>query len=149
MISANPLDPLVALSPPKSIIQSAASGDGASQSVRPSVRIQTILRIITDLYQTPTLVIKTGDYNFQFSLCFSHPNQTISWWLKDNFIDFRFLSMNLYDCIREAFIKKTIFLWQMSHWLWSPPNKKPSAFFGQKWPFQGMKIFYFNHALIC
>ena len=33
-----------------------------------------------------------------------------------------------------------------------PPPKcdeKPSAFFGQKWPFQGVKIFFFNHAIIC
>ena len=34
----------------------------------------------------------------------------------------------------------------------TPPPKcdeKPSAFFGQKWPFQEVKIFYFNHPIIC
>ena len=32
-----------------------------------------------------------------------------------------------------------------------PPkcDKKPSDFFGQKWPFQEVKNFDFNHAIIC
>ena len=32
-----------------------------------------------------------------------------------------------------------------------PPkcDEKPFAFFGQKWPFQEVKIFYINHAIIC
>ena len=28
-------------------------------------------------------------------------------------------------------------------------DEKASDFFGQKWPFQEVKFFYFNHAIIC
>ena len=45
--------------------------------------------------------------------------------------------------LREAFNKKNLFFCQTG----SKPQK-PSAFFGQKWPFQEVKIFYFDHAVI-
>ena len=48
--------------------------------------------------------------------------------------------------------KKNIFFVTNVTLALTPPPKcdeKPSAFFGQKWPFQEVKIFYFNHAIIC
>ena len=56
--------------------------------------------------------------------------------------------------IREAFKKQNPKKCDKCHTCSEapPPTKcdeKPSEFFGQKWPFQEVKIFDFNHAIIC
>ena len=88
MISANPRDPLLALSLPKSIIQSEAIlrwWSETEQSV-PSVRISEPLSI-SNMIRIKGLsekVLILNWWRIKF-LCLSHLNQTISWWLKDNF----------------------------------------------------------------
>ena len=57
-----------------------------------------------------------------------------------------------YQCMRfrEAFKKKNHFFCDKCHTCSTPPPKcdeKPFAFYGQKWPFQEVKIFDVNHAI--